>query len=454
MDTYQKHIMRKGFFLSACFLLISLFSCKDEGDLNPNFVNGNVNSKFTSDVRITAQVRSVDSILTDGVATGLVGLYRDSVFGLSRASFYVQPLLNSNFQVFYENNETFQTDSVVITFPYTSVFGDSTLTTIEVYRLDEKLESSTVYYSNDSVSVLPAILGTKTFLPDIANNVRVVRPNLAGVLDTLVLAPQLRIKLDNSLGDEILSKSGQTEVENNTNFTDFLKGFRIQTSNGLQANNNNEISILSLALTNIQSKLSVYYTVTDNNNVSTKKVVDFPITSNSVRFNSYEHNFSGSVVGGLIDDAKNDSDYLYVSGMSGVQTEIQFPNLAERFKDSAMVVNRAEIVFPLSAGSYARTGFAEQLILASKNENGQLQFLDDFFEGESYFGGRYESSRNAYVFNINRYVQSILNGTNTSKALVVLVEGSATTPSRAVLFGPAQSNEKIKLNLYYSNTLD
>ncbi len=453
MKTYHFTFMRKAIALSACFLLVGLYACKEEGDLNPDFVESGLAGRFSDAIEITAQAKTVDSILTDGVSNGLVGIYRDSVFGLSKASFYVQPLLISNFQVFYEPDETFITDSVVISFPYRSIFGDSSQTTLEVYRLDEKLESSAIYYSDDTARIIPALLGSKTFLPNNTSNVVIARPNLGGSYDTLTLAPQIRISLDNALGDEILAKSGMAEVENNVNFTNFLKGFRIQTPDALQPGQNG-ISILSLALTNIQSKLSVFFTAVDPNGDSSKKVVDFPITSNSARFSNYKHNYTGSAIQNIIDDGKVDSLYLYASGMAGIQTELQFPNLKDRFKDSSIVVNNAELVLPLAKGSYTRTGFADQLILASKNESGGLEFLDDFFEGINYFGGSYDISRNAYVFNINRYIQSIIQGTSTSKALVVLVEGSATSPERSVLFGPAQSNEKIKLNLYYSNTAE
>lgn len=452
MKKYQLSLMRKVYLLSACFLIASQFSCKDEGDLNPNFVNDALSSQFSDVVKITAQVKTVDSILTDGVSSGLVGVYKDSVFGNSTASFYVQPLLISNFQVFYESNETYFTDSVVLTFPYTGAFGDSGQTTLEVYRLDEKLETSTVYYSDDSARVIQGLLGSKSFYPDNTTNVTIARPNLAGSLDTLILAPQVRIPLDNSLGDEILAKSGLSEVENNANFTTFFKGLKVQPSASIQPGLN-EVSILSLALTNIQSKMSIFYTVVDANGDTSKKVVDFPITSNSVRFNSYSHSYIGSAIENQINDGKEDSLFLYASGMAGIQTELQFPLLKDRFKDSAVVINRAELILPLAKGSYTKSGFAEALILASKTETGDLEFLEDFFEGQNYFGGSYDISQNAYVFNINRYVQSIISGKSNSKALVILVEGSATSPERAALFGPAQSSEKIKLNLYYSNTL-
>lgn len=454
MKTYQFYHMRKVIILSACFLgAFAIQSCKDDGVLQPDFVNETANSMFTDQQRIEAQVKRVDSILTDETATGLVGLFQDSVFGISKAGFYVQPLLSSNFQVYFESGETYTTDSVILSFPYNGIYGSLSQTTVEVYRLSEDLIKDAVYYSDDSVATENAILGTKTFSPNLSDNLQIASPNLAGSYDTLLLPPQLRIPLDNSLGDEILSKSGGPEVQNNTNFASFLKGLKVQVPDNLTSSNN-QISILSLALTNTQSKLSVFYTTISGSGDTSKRVVDFPINTNSVRFNQYEHDYSNSAIQANLDDGQIDSTFIYASGMGGVQTEIVFPVLYDQFKERSIVVNRAELVLPFRGGSYATSGAADELILASLNNSGNLEFLTDFFEGEDYFGGRYDAARNAYVFNINRYIQKLINGDANSKALVLLVEGSATTAERVVISGPAQSDEKIRLNLYYSNTLD
>jgi hypothetical protein len=445
--------MRKAIALSACFLLLTSTACKKEGEINPDFIEDSSSSNFLNEFEITAQVKSVDTILTDEIANGLVGVYRDSAFGTTRAEFYIQPQLASNFQVYYDVGDIYITDSVVLSLPYISAFGDTSQSQIEVYRLDEELEKSTVYYSDDSVRVIPAILGSKTFTPDLSKNVVIARPNLAGFYDTLTLDPQLRISLDNSLGDEILSKSGQSEVENNDNFTAFFKGLKVQAPQSLQPLNN-QGNILTLALTNSQSLFSIYYKVIDGNGDTTNRVIEYPINTNSVRFANYKNSFTNSAVGSIIDDDQEDSLFLYSSGMAGVQTEIKFPNLASQFANQSIVVNRAELFLPLAEGSYSRSGVADQLILASKDANGDLNFLPDFFEGSTYFGGEYDPSRNAYVFGISRYIQSIISGKSDSEALVILVDGSAVTPERAVIFGPAQSTQKIRLNLYYSNTLE
>lgn len=453
MKTYSIYFMRKAIALSACFLLLTSTACKKDGEIDPDFIEDSSSSNFLNDFEITAQVKSVDTILTDEVANGLVGVYRDSAFGTSRAEFYIQPQLSSNFQVYYDAGDTYITDSVVLSLPYLSAFGDTSQSQIEVYRLDEELEKSTIYYSDDSARVIPAILGSKTFTPDLSKNVVIARPNLAGFFDTLTLAPQLRISLDNALGDEILSKSGQSEVENNDNFTAFFKGLKVQAPQSLQPLNN-QGNILSLALTNSQSLLNIYYRVIDANGDTINDVIEYPINTNSVRFINYKNSYMNSAVGSIIDDNQEDSLFLYSSGMAGVQTEIKFPDLASQFANQPVVVNRAELFLPLAEGSYSQSGVADQLILASKDANGDLNFLPDFFEGVDYFGGEYDPTRNAYVFGISRYIQSIISGKSNSEALVILVEGSAVTPERAVIFGPAQTARKIRLNLYYSNTLE
>lgn len=444
--------MRKFFIISASFFVLILTSCKDEGDFNPSFVEDTSSSTFTDKVKIVGYVKVGDSLLADKVATGLAGVYKDSVFGLSRAAFNVQPILSSNFQTFYEDDETYITDSIVLGLQYTGGFGDSVPQTFEVYRINEELSLDETYYSNQVVSVAPSIIGTKTFKPDLLSPVIVYNPNNFGGVDTITLQPQLRIRLDNAIAEEILSKSGQSEVQSTENFIKFFNGLRVQSPNGIVPSANNQNSILYFALTAFDTKMSIYYRVINDQNDTIPELIDFPINSNSVRFNTFENDFSLGSIANVLPNPEPDSVYLYSQALGGIQSTIFFPEIANQFEGNNIVVNKAELEIPVSDGSYSKFGFANALIVATRDESGSLQFIDDFFEGENYFGGKYNSSEQSYTFNIARYIQKILNKEIKDNGLVIIISGSAVNAERAVLFGPANSTRKIKLNLYYSNT--
>ena len=444
--------LRKVFFLSASFLFFLSACRQDEEKLKPEFVNNDAYSRFTNQIEVRTQTLRSDSILADQVSTGLAGIYKDSVFGTSRAALHVQPRLSTNFLTLGQPGETLITDSVVLSLHYDGIFGDSSIQqTLEVYRIDEQLESSENYPSNTQIAIQPSILGSKTFQPDLENELRIISPNSNGGIDTLTVQPELRIKLDNAFGDELLSKSGQSELENNTNFTAYFNGLKIMPPQSATVNNN-EAAILYYALTSSATKMSLYYSAVNGNGDTTKRVVDFPINSSSVRFNTFEHDYSGSEVGNQLAQATPDSIFTFTQAMAGVESLISFPTLVEDFKDSNIVVNKAELILPAAGGSYAKFGYATSLIVASKDAGGNLQFIPDYFEGESYFGGFFDPITQSYRFNIGRYVQGLLNGSIQSDGLTLLLTGSAVKAERAVIFGPKNSNRQIRLNLYYSKT--
>ena len=88
----------------------------------------------------------------------------------------------------------------------------------------------------------------------------------------------------------------------------------------------------------------------------------------------------------------------------------------------------------MADGSYAKFGKAASIIVATRSDDGALQFIPDAFENASYFGGTFIESENEYRFNISRYIQSYLNGGQNDRGLTVLVTGSAVKAERAVFF--------------------
>jgi hypothetical protein len=443
-----KFRMRKVLFLSASFLLL-FQACKKDGALNPEFAENTTQIFFSDSTKIQTRTIVGDTILADNISTGLVGVYKDSVFGISTAKTVVQPLLESNSLVFGEPNDILITDSVVLSLEYDGKFGNVTISqTIEVYQVDELLDSDNSYYSNTIVQTKNSILGTKTFIPNLDSNVKVNSFDQVGGSSLITLDPQLRIKLDNSIGDDILAQSGSSTVASSENFIQYFKGLEI-SSPQLTNPNNYENSILYFALTSSNTKMTIYYKAIGTDTIH--KSVDFPINTSSVRFNTFSHDYKGTPVEQSLQKS-TDSLFSYTLSMAGVQTVIKFPDLKSNLENQQIAINKAELVIPSVGGSYLTEGFTPQLTIASKNEAGEFQFIPDYFEGDSHFGGHYDNSNNSYEFNITRYVQGLINGTENEKGLTVLVAGSAIKADRTVIYAPGNPSNKIRLNLYYSNT--
>ena len=454
-NTFYFLSLRKVVILSASFLLL-LSACKKEGELNPEFAENTSFTFYTDSIRINTSTRKSDSVLADRIATGLLGTYKDSSFGKTTSSIIVQPQLPSNSLILGEDNEQLFVDSVVLSLSYSNWFGDTSIAqNIEVFRLDEVLDAENSYYSTSLVSTFPTAVGLKSFVPNPSTEPIVLLPNASGGIDTSALTPQVRIRLDDALGTEILSKSGEVELSNNSNFTAFFNGLKI-TPNEQMMLNDNEKAILYFALTSSQTKMTVFYSAVNINNGDTiKQLVDFPVNSSSVRFNTFEHDFSSGAVQMNLNDGENDSIYSYTLAMAGVETVIKFPDLKQQFQDKNIVVNKAELVLPVASGSYSQFGLARTMTLAARDASGRLQFIPDNdprLETPAYFGGTYVETDNEYRFNISRYIQGYINGLENENGLTLLVSGSAVKAERAVILAQGNQGRKIKLNLYYSNT--
>jgi len=442
--------LRKVILLSASFLIL-IIGCKKDGALSPAFEENSSSSFFSDTTRLIAKTELGGRILADRASTGLIGAYRDSVFGKSSATLYLQPLLPTNFLVLKEQTETIFTDSIVLSLSYNGYYGDTSIaTTFDVFRLSEELDIQVNYYSDTSINTTGGVLGSKTFKPRINTNLKVNTPNILGGVDTTLVNPQLRIRLDKSLGDEIVSKSGQNELSTNEEFIKFFKGIRISPAASLNPSNN-ESSVLYIATTSSDTKISLYYKTINPQGDTTRKIVSFPVNSSSVRFNAFSHDFSEGDLINTLNRSGNDSLFSYTQSMGGVRTKIAFPNIVDQFDNQSVIINKAQLTIPAIGGSYLQGNHPAALIVATLSPNGDLDFIPDFFEGDAFFGGLYNAVDRSYTFTITRYIQRILNEGNRNNELVLLVSGSAVNADRLVLGAPG-NERKIKLNLFYSKT--
>lgn len=444
--------LRKALLLSASFLLI-FSACKKDGELVPAFQDSAIGSTFTDSVQIKTTTLVGDSVLADRIAIGLVGVYQDSAFGKVTSNLYMQPLLASNALIFFEQGtERFEIDSVVLSLEYTNHFGDTSIPqTFNVFRLDETLSAEDNHFSDTTINVIPTPIGTKTFSPTPNVEDTVLLPNTTGGTDTVAVDAQLRIRLDNSIGDEIIGKSGSTDLQSNDNFTQLFKGIKVEPVDNTSGNNN-EAAILYFGFTASNTNMTIFYRTIDlSSGTETKKSAIFPVNSSSVRFNTFEHDYTGSAVQDVLNNMNTTPNEAYTEAMAGVETLVEFPDLVSRFKGK-ILVNKAELVLPVAGGSYDEFGVAETIVAAARDDNGALQFVPDAFESAEFFGGIHDESLNRYTFTITRYVQGVLNGTIPDNGLTVLVTGSAVKAERVIFLNENNtSGEKIRLNLYYTN---
>jgi hypothetical protein len=448
------------FRLSLLFIIFSLTillfsSCKkDPYEIGYDLLPGNdtLNIGRNDSTSIIAYSELQDSIRSDETSTFPLGSIMDPVYGITTASVYSQFQLATT--PFSFGKGAFL-DSVVLMLQYSSIYGDTNkLQSLKVYEVNEILDKSKTYYSNQSAEIFPTLLANKTFRPAINDSVSVYGKKVA---------PHLRINLNqftNYFGNKIISAS-TASLDNVTSFSEYMRGLYIESEKV-----NYSGAMVSINPYGTETKLVVYY---HNQDEGDSLHCDMAIYSTSARFSHLDHNnysdaspdFKSQV---LNHDTTLGRNQLFLQGLGGVRTKIRLPFLKDFVKknpktgDSIIVVNSALLVLK-NITTDTTLAPPLSLTLMKIDSAGYTSFLIDENEGAEYFGGTYNKTARTYSFRITRYVQSILLGKSKNLDLYVMVNNpikSLLIPSRVVLNGtnPTQalSSDRIQFQMIYTRS--
>ncbi len=434
-----------NYFLILTILFFVFFSaCKKDFEriglgLQPE--QDNLKVEFSDTTTIVAYSVLVDSVNTTGLTSNLLGSIMDPVFGLSTASIYAQFRLSTADPDFGDNPVL---DSLVLFLSTESAYGDtSTQQTIRIFELDEAMKFDTAYYSNQEIANTGIELANYTYCP---------KPNTKVVAGEDTLSPHIRINISDfstELGEKILN-ADSTYLASNTDFVDFFKGLYI-TVDDVASNG----AIVFFKLTSSLSKMTLYYQNDEEDSLS----YDIVISSYSARFNHYDHNnyldaspafqyqvlYGGTSLGESI---------LYLQPMAGVKTKITFPYLQNWLDSGNILINQARL-WITPAETESDNDLPSTLALIKINEEGKGEFVIDQYEGESYFGGYYDSTYSGYNFRISRYIQDLLTDNIEKNEFNLLISGSATKVNRLLINGtnpsdPVPYSDRLKLELIYT----
>lgn len=446
-----KNGIRSSLFKFLPFLLFAVLiqSCKnEETDLGLNLlpVNGSLYGTVADTFTHYAWTVPGDSIKTDSLSSNILGALNDPEFGVSSASLYAQlrlPEINLNYGAFPV------LDSCVLILKYGSgtVEGQpKSPQKINVYRITEDLKPESGYYQNT-----PIAYGDKlgfyegTFAPD-DSVLSVVKG------DSTMLAPQLRIRLSQAFGQELI----QTPISNyssNLAFINWFKGIALIPASGSIPSGSG--AIVPIELVNAVSSLVVYY------NDSLKK--EFSFTGESERIQRYSFNQRPAALQQQLNEPGKSANMSYVQGMSGTKMRINIPHLTNLVKDGRKVlVQEASITFYPLAGTInsihpapERFLFMEIDSLTGKNIP-VIDLIDQLippsgWRGFTNYGGVYNSTDGSVTFRFNRHMQYILDtyletGVDINKGFSLNLTGDyPVTAGRFVV-----DNTKTKIRVVYN----
>ena len=452
--------MKQLNYLLIIGILISLLfasACSRPTVVGADLLEGDiVQLEFTDTLPLTVQSVKEDSVLSFQENFGffnaslLLGNLEDPVFGHSDASIYSQMRPNSVNKRFGDG----LLDSIVLQLAYdtTALYGyhRTDKMDLQVFRIIEDIPFTENIYSNDSFDIEMDPIGELLdFSPAPFDDVLLINENDTSDIDTLTLAPHIRIKLDKFFGEELINLDTLLYSTFDT-FVDYFKGMHIRAS----ADDN---TMLGINFSNPTTKLVVYYKDQDIN-----RTFDYFFDQGAVKFTRFNHDYTDTPVEPFIADQTLGDSLVFLQGMSGLNIEVDFGDIS--FLENK-VINHAELdlyhvtEFPDDVPSI----FSATQGLLAKKLNVDTEEFEDITDVTTalqlgtlgLFGGDQmdvtidDVDLFKYTINLTNHFQAMVEGDENSKIYLYTIVKSKN-PYRGIFYGPGNSKYPMKLRLTYT----
>jgi hypothetical protein len=379
----------------------------------------------------------------------------DPLFGKTNAQIFLELKPDSYRHTFLNKPDSLFIDSVVLVLDYKETYGDTTVPqTINVSEIGGQISDfryDTVYKFRESTIPKLGLLGSRTFEPRLLND------SVKAYQDTT--KNQLRIRLNDAFGQRLLNydTTGSTGAyTSDSNFRQNFKGFALESVSGGNA-------LMGFLLTGPNTKLAIYYQYYKNGITNKDTAVEyFTFTSSSASANYVTRDYSGTpfaaVAGGTSPD-----NFAFIQNTPGTFANISIPGLGSL---SNRIVHRAELImeqayhpsdtlflppprlyvdaFDPAISKYRTVPFDLSYDISSDQSN-----IDAF--GGAPFRALDPLGKSIYTwrFNLSRYVQRIVNGTQPAYGLRVYAPvytfnyfgGTGTDPGLQIVIRPNSTRE-------------
>ncbi len=376
-----------------------------------------------------------DSISTKNPLLNLLGEMNDETFGKVKASFYTQIRIASANPNFGDLSQI-SIDSFVLALQFSDYTGGLSTQTFEVYEVDEEISSDTAvkYYEFSTVAVKPVNLvmpGKGTIKPD---------PIGDAIVDTVSVAPQMRIHIDTNLARSLMveSASGSSAFTSSDNFVEFFKGIQIITNNPPQSSGQG--SVYSFDTKSTASKLTIYYKKLELvNGVLTpvKKLYDFIINNNCQSFNHVEFDRAGTKVQGVLANPNSGLQEFYTQSY-GLRGVVEIPGLSNISKKT--VIHKAVLDLPIQyqTGSIYNPGIGIFYFNKRGINPEWLPFI---------YPAAISDFTKSITYDLRNVVQSIVSGDRENQPIYITPQRSVISMDR-IIFNGRNTLNKVKPKLY------
>ncbi len=521
-------------------ILSLLISCEtDFASIDSDVINPDNATHFSTsfeEPQVITYNKNIGPVQTNGLSSNLLGYHNDPVYGTSTANFVSQVNPSTFNPTFGEN---IVLDSVVLTIPYfnrvietdangnstyelDSIFGDTPIKLsifknnffLRDFDPNTEFNENQKYFSNGSTSAtdfisplnLESVLlyQDSLFLPS-KKQIKLTELNADGeTIDTVKLAPAIRVKLDNPNDtfwqDLIFNKEGEPELSNQNNFVNHFRGIYFKTE---ATDVNGTLMMLNFGSTD--ASITLYYTSdvseaeTETDTETTQEAGTYVLNFAGNQVDIFDNNFITIPQG----DSVNGDEKLYLKGGEGNMAiislfngdeegnSVEFENFIDDFKDPVTgkikrLINEAYLEFyvdqstvqgqepdrvylyDLNNNTPLIDYVLDQSVTASTSKLDHLVPLtrvDDEPNGE---GIKYKIRITEHLNNLvirdstnvklglvvttNIASIDVLNLQDEDDILSVIPSGTILSPKGTVLYGNNTSNEdkKVTFKVYYT----
>lgn len=407
---------------------------------------------FTDTFQLLTTVVTEDSVITHSGESGpqilrhIFGKLDDPYFGKTESVIVTEMFLNGIGSRFLD----FDVDSVVMTLALDSTvrYGSrNEAVSVTVSRNLTPLNVTETYFSNAEFDKEVMPMGTReNFVPNYTDSI-----TLNGPEDTVRLAPHLRIPMDQSFIDDMVSQPDAT-FEFADSFANWLQGVHIEMSGGSN-------TMIGVSLNNALSGMTVYFSRADSNFYDSYRFGFTGLFNSHVQVAQFEHDYTGAVAEDYIGDADNSDSLIFIQSFSGLNTEFEVFRL-ESFEN--VLINEAILEFfvaDLGEGDLELYPRTDRIQTKTMNGEGRLVNSIDVILAQSVnsiglFGGTIvedDDGNLKYRMNITAGVQDIVQG-RAPNEIFLSSYLKQNNPRRLVLYGPGHSEYPAKLSLTFTRT--
>lgn len=427
----------KGTLLAVfAFLILSLviWSCSDENfTIGEEFIESGTNVVTIDTFSLNLSTYKYDSVRTSGQDVVLCGKVKDSYFGNTSCTSYLQVKLPDTYPT---TTDVLDSATLILTFNGQS-YGDTTnRQTIYVHRVNQRIKANEDgnLYNTSHFSYDPVPIGSKTFLP---------WPKL---IDSI------NVRLDDEFAHELYyNLVYKTEVTtSNDEFLVYLKGLAI-----VPDNNNTAV----MGYSTDQSKLMIRFYTHAVSSKDSKLDYDLLVTNTSLQFNQITTDWNSGELKNYIKSGDDISSHIsdnktFVMGGMGLLTKIMFPSLQEIVVSRRKKVIKAELLIKPALPSYNYRSLPPRLVLYKIDKLKQIftysQSTDSSAFTASLVSDNLYHENTYYNFDVTTFVESELSDSyfdSTTGLLISLPSSKFSSSLEKLIIAAKDPTPKLKVTM-------